>query len=306
MEADRAEVSMNIMKDASEIVRYDAAGIPLYIQRDHLSSYPDRRALCHWHDDMEFIKVLKGKMIYYVNGRQVLLKENDGIMVNSRQMHYGCSVGQADCVFICILIHPSMLSASRALFQKYVSPVLEDRDTEFIYLDSTRSDHAEILYNLEEIYERKTETALGYELEIMGLLYAIWKAVFCLMKTQPHSEAAAEHADVKLQRDMVSYIYQHFSERLSLADIAASGGVCRSKCCLIFKKYLSQSPTHFLNSYRLEVSSHLLKNTDKSITEIAMECGFNHLSYYSEIFLKYYGCTPRNFRKMLTARPGEG
>lgn len=297
----RNEVSMSIMKDASEIVHYDTTGIPLYIQRDRLSGYPDRRALCHWHDDLEFIRVLEGKMNYYVNGQKVLLKKNDGIVVNTRQMHYGCSAGQADCVFLCILVHPSMLSASKHIYQKYVLPVLENQETGVIYLDSNTAAHAAVLKNLDAIYERKANAEWGYELEIVGLLYTIWKTVFGLMKAQTHREMA-DHADAGLQKDMVSFIYQHFSEKLTLADIAAAGGVCKSKCCLIFKKYLSQSPIDFLNSYRLEVSSHLLKNTDKSITQIALECGFNHLSYYSELFLRYYGSTPRDFRKTTAAK----
>ncbi|NMB32666.1 MAG: helix-turn-helix transcriptional regulator, partial [Clostridium sp.] len=76
-----------------------------------------------------------------------------------------------------------------------------------------------------------------------------------------------------------------------------SGNVCRSKCCKIFKRYLMQSPIEFLNTYRLEISSNLLKDTSKSVTEVAFACGFNHLSYYSELFKRYYGCTPSEYRK---------
>ena len=47
----------------------------------------------------------------------------------------------------------------------------------------------------------------------------------------------------------------------------------------------------------LEKSKILLNNEDLSITEVALECGFNSGSYYAELFKKYNGCTPRNFRK---------
>ena len=43
-----------MMQDASEIVQYDTAGIPLYIREAKLSSYPDMQVLCHWHEDLEF------------------------------------------------------------------------------------------------------------------------------------------------------------------------------------------------------------------------------------------------------------
>ena len=58
------KINVDVMQDASEIVRYDETGIPLYIQTGELSRYPDRKALCHWHDDLEFIRIVPGEMKY--------------------------------------------------------------------------------------------------------------------------------------------------------------------------------------------------------------------------------------------------
>ena len=80
-----------VMQDASEIVRYDEVGIPLYIREGLLSSYPDHRALCHWHEDIEWVQIRSGQMNYYINGKRVLLNAGEAIIVNSRQMHYGYS-----------------------------------------------------------------------------------------------------------------------------------------------------------------------------------------------------------------------
>ena len=104
---------------------------------------------------MEFIRILKGEMNYYVNGHNVLLKENDGIMVNTRQLHYGYSVCQHDCTFICILFHPSLLSANKTLYRKYVQPVLDNRQLEYLYLDASCRESSLILKYLDQISERK-------------------------------------------------------------------------------------------------------------------------------------------------------
>ena len=104
------------------------------------------------------------------------------------------------------------------------------------------------------------------------------------------------NSDLEIQKNMVSFIYQHYAEKISLDEIAASGNVSRSKCCLIFKQYLQQSPMDFLNTYRLKTSCSLLRNTEKNITKIAFSCGFNHLSYFSKLFIKNFGCTPREYR----------
>ena len=66
-----------VMQDASEIVRYDEVGIPLYIREGLLSSYPDHRALCHWHEDIEWVQIRSGQMNYYMNGKRVLLNTGE-------------------------------------------------------------------------------------------------------------------------------------------------------------------------------------------------------------------------------------
>ena len=83
-----------VMQDASEIVRYDEVGIPLYIREGLLSSYPDHRALCHWHEDIEWVQIRSGQMNYYINGKRVLLNAGEAIIVNSRQMLYSASLSR--------------------------------------------------------------------------------------------------------------------------------------------------------------------------------------------------------------------
>lgn len=101
----------------------------------------------------------------------------------------------------------------------------------------------------------------------------------------------------KIFNELSIFIYQNYKKAIILQDIAKSGNVGKSKCYELFKRYVNKTPNDFVNLYRLEKSKILLKNEDLSITEVALECGFNSGSYYAELFKKYNGCTPRNFRK---------
>lgn len=299
-----------IMQDASEVVRYDEVGIPLYIQEGLLSAYPDHRALCHWHEDIEWLYVRSGQINYYINGKRVLLKEGEAIMVNSRQMHYGYSESGQDCDFICILCHPKIFTTNSVLYQSYITPVLSNPSLEYLHLKPDHPEDTETLQLLPEILRIKKEHPAAYEMEAAALLSLLWCR---LLRSHPMlpDEAATkpQEPDLLMQRDMVSYIYNHYSESINLDEIAAAGKVCRNKCCQIFRRYLNQSPIDFLNHYRLEVSCHLLNTTKLSIAEICTACGFNHQSYYSKIFLRTYNCTPRDFRKRAeekkTAEPSE-
>lgn len=287
-----------IMRDASEIVRYDEVGIPLSIRKGLLSAYPNHRALCHWHEDIEWVYIRSGQMNYYMNGKRVLLNTGEALMVNSRQMHYGYSENGQDCDFIRILCHPKIFITNSVLYQSYIAPVLSNPSLEYLHLKPEFPEDAEALQLLPEILRIKKEHPAAYEIEAAALLSLLWCRLLRSHPMMPNEAAAKpKEPDLLVQRDMVSYIYSHYSESINLDEIAAAGKVCRNKCCQIFRRYLNQSPIDFLNHYRLEVSCHLLNNTKLSIAEICTACGFNHQSYYSKIFLRTYSCSPRDFRK---------
>lgn len=95
---------------------------------------------------------------------------------------------------------------------------------------------------------------------------------------------------------MVGFIQKNYTRKISLGDIAASGAVGQSKCCKLFTKYLGQTPNAYLVQYRLNKSIGLLRDTDMSITEIALSVGFGGASYYAETFRKWFGESPTQFR----------
>ncbi len=289
-------IAIELMQDFSEIVPYEHMGIPLYIRTTDLAAYPGMSAPCHWHDDIEWVYIMSGKMSYYINGKRILLNEKDSLMVNARQMHYGCSYKGQDCRFLCILFHPSLFGCNKALLQKYVTPVIENADCEYLHFHSEQTRGQEIAEYLEQIRCLKAEAADAYEIQAIAVIFQLWSSLLQCRELVFQNSKSDGNSDLEIQKNMVSFIYQHYVEQISLNEIAASGNVSRSKCCLIFKHYLQQSPVDFLNTFRLKTSCNLLRNTEKSITEIAFSCGFNHLSYFSKLFIKNFGCTPREYR----------
>ena len=125
-------IHLELKDDRSEKVRYDYSDYPIYTQRALLSSYPNYAAPVHWHDDIELIAVLSGEMRYNVNGEIISIRENEGIIVNARQIHFGFSTERKDCDFICILLHPLMLCATPAYERDFVLPVLHNCNAAYI------------------------------------------------------------------------------------------------------------------------------------------------------------------------------
>lgn len=288
----------DLMQDASEIVFYDCPDIPVYIKEDNLREYPDMRGLCHWHEDIEVVHILNGEMNYQINGSSILLEAQDCIVVNSRQLHYGYSHFHHDCRFICIRFHPKLLGANQAICKNFVTPLMESKGMEYFYFDHGMENQP-VRDLVSHILTLKAGREDAYELEVVGSLHQFWRILFCRCKTRIRQDAMPDDSDLALQKKMVSYIYEHYRETMALEEIAASANISRSKCCIIFKQYLQQSPVDFLNRYRLEMSRRLLETTKLNITQVAFSCGFNHLSYFSKLFLREFGCTPTEFRRHL-------
>ena len=96
---------------------------------------------------------------------------------------------------------------------------------------------------------------------------------------------------------MMLYIDEHYTERISLSDIASAGGVSQSLCNQIFNRLTEKSPIEYLMHYRSRKVADLLQTSDMSMAEIADVTGFTGASYMAETFKKYYNQSPREYKK---------
>jgi len=100
----------------------------------------------------------------------------------------------------------------------------------------------------------------------------------------------------ELIRKAMIYISTHFNESLSLEDVAMHVHLHPSYFSKMFKSSIGSSFKEYLNMVRIEESKRLLANTDFSIIDIAIAIGFEDQSYFSKVFKKYTGLTPKQFR----------
>lgn len=298
---DQKKIEIRLMPDDSEVIPYDTAGIPIYVRSGWLSMYANMRSLCHWHEDLEFVRIYDGYMHYWINGQRLLLKEGDCLMVNSRQMHYGYSHNYTDCNFTCIILHPDLLPLHPALRRQWIDPLLQNSAFEFLHLTAADPRTDAIRANLDQIRSCRNAQGAAAPLQIAGILSILLAKLNQFPELFSTVSLSKNHSDTWSRQNMIAYIYQHYSEKIGLDEIAKAGHVCRNKCCQIFRNQVSESPIDFLNHYRLEVSRGLLAHTDQSIAEIAQSCGFGHSSYYSKLFFRTYQCTPTTYRKSALA-----
>ncbi len=287
-------LEVKLFNDNSEDVDYNFNDFQIRAKKALLSDYPNMRVVNHWHDDLEFTLVLHGQLSYSINGVSYLIKEGQTIFVNSQQMHYGYSTNGSDCQFICILIHPSLLSTIERIKNKYIKPLYQDYQHPFFIFDPSILWQKNLIETLYKIYELCDNQSNGFELQVMSFLYNLCFNLCEHIQTNPKIYVDKQ---IEVLHQMVGYIQQNYHSKIKLNDIAAAGNICRSNCCKIFQSILNQSPISYLTEYRLEKSIELLTDSNYSITEIAHQCGFNSSSYYTEIFHREIGCTPSEYKR---------
>ena len=104
----------------------------------------------------------------------------------------------------------------------------------------------------------------------------------------------AKEADILIA---TKYIYQNFQKPLTLENVAAVSALSPTYFSKKFKATTGMGFKQYLNFIRLKHSAAALLTTNRSITDIALEYGFNDSNYFKDLFKKEYGCSPREFRK---------
>lgn len=288
---------MKLLDDYSEVITYNFDNFPIRAKKGLLSAYPNMSAINHWHKDFEFTIILEGKMSYSVDGKVFHLTEGQCIFVNSGHMHYGFSVDFTECKFICIVLNPLVFVENQRIKDSYIVPLCTDESHPYFIFDPSIPWQNNFINELISIEKYCYEMKNGFELQVMSSFYNVCNTLFNYVKNDKLHLEESINKNVEILQTMVGFIQQNYKNKITLNDIASSGNVCRSNCCKIFQSILKKSPMNYLTEYRLDKSIYLLRTTSHSITEIALQCGFNSSSYFTEMFNKIMHCTPSDYRK---------
>ncbi|MEE1295949.1 MAG: AraC family transcriptional regulator [Bifidobacterium sp.] len=284
------EVLMFIINsDRSEHVEYNGDDYPLKTSHAKLSEYPGFAAPPHWHDDLEFIAVTAGLMRYTINDETVDLRRGDGVIVNSRQLHFGHSVNLRECEFACVLIHPRMLRIDATFDNEFVRPVLQAPNLPYIELRADVDWQRALQQRIVAMADARDA------LDIMADAFALWRDL--VAHVSPAEPDDTSGADLAAMKRMMRFVHRHYAEPVRLADIARAGAVGTSKCCVLFARYVQCPPNEFLIRTRLEATLDELTGSERTVAAIAHDAGFRGASYFTQVFRAHYGCTPTEYRR---------
>ena len=291
-----SECMTTVNEQGMELIEHGSALCPAACYYDNLA---EEDVPWHWHEELELILVSEGESVVAAGTEKYIIKEGNGIFINSGILHAAWKHTEGACRFHSIVFHPRLVggSADSVFWQNYLRPLMEDGTLSGVYLDRDTEWQREILTFLEHAWQSDVAEQPGYEFEVRENLSRI---VSCLVLRKPapgktlSEKCLREEGRMKL---MLQYIQEHCEEEVTVTGIAESASVSISECLRCFHNTIGVPPIKYVLQYRLQMAAGLLAETDRKIADIGMQCGFQDLSYFARMFRRLKGCTPSEYRK---------
>jgi AraC-like DNA-binding protein len=113
-----------------------------------------------------------------------------------------------------------------------------------------------------------------------------------------HKNYGYDHTqDEERMRCINEYVYEHFTEKITIKNIASIANMTETSFCRYFKTRTLKNFTRFLNEIRISYACKLLSNTRYTVTAVCFESGFNELSYFTRQFKKIMKLAPQEYQK---------
>lgn len=256
------------------------------------NSHPDT---FHWHSYFEITCVQKGRGRYFVNGQEYEMDEGDIIIFNNVEPH-GWLLLEEDMQLLVMVFSPEFIAEKMSFFDHgYLKPFVERGSNFRNKIGHEEPVSHEIRKGIREIYGEWTEQKVGYHLMIKSNVLRILTMLIRAYQDENKSDEMLKEKQNAMKRleQAIAYIDAHYREKITLDEVAASAYMSSTYFSTYFRKVTGISFSDYVTRLRIFHARELLKDTQRSVTEIAMECGFHNLSNFYRLYKKHVGRPPR-------------
>lgn len=246
-----------------------------------------RRSVPHWHQRMELLMIDRGSFRVTVRGEEYIGTPGDVFVIRSGQIHHIQPLEQDHAIYVSTfpttlisLLQPSLCQISchitraqleqAGILQKIkglLDEMLEEKNREEKYADMAIQARIQIVYGL-----------LARHFEV----------------AQTDTKTMDNFLDFQA---VLSYINENYKEQITLADIAGKLNYSTGHVCTMFLTYTGQNFKAYLDSIRVHEASRLLLGSNAMISRIGVQCGFENVRTFNNVFRRVTGMTPSQFRK---------
>ncbi|MBQ8639941.1 MAG: AraC family transcriptional regulator [Lachnospiraceae bacterium] len=285
---------MDPKKQLKESIFHQTQTMPFSIHQTVF--LPPDALYLHWHPELEFLLVTEGELEFIVEEQVFVLQEGEGIFIPPYLLHRAAAKERGS--FQAIVADTEWITSARSenLWQKYMKPVCSSLPALALVLKPACSWQNSVLQMLGAIMKLPAEQLAEQGLFIRGSMMMIWQMCYDHHVSLFVSDQRNEKVQDQLA-EAIRMMHEQYSSDLTLGQLAALAHVSEGQFCRLFKTVTNMTPFHYLNRCRILHGCSMLRETDQTVSEIAMQCGYNTISYFNRKFIEITGMTPSEYRK---------
>lgn len=263
------------------------------------SHHPRYVMSAHWHTEWELIRVKSGTFTIFADEEEICARAGDVILLRDSMLHHGTPT---DCIYECFVFDLHGLFRTNEFVKQYIRPVYRMELLPQVYYPAGNNyavnRFADALLETCSLKNDPTMDRGLLRLSVIGYLCNLFSYILQhKLYTQAPVESLQKMYRISQLKAVLKYIEQNYGSNITLNSLADIAGMNPNYFCRVFQNITQKTPMDYVIYYRVEQATVMLANTSLSITDIAMACGFFDHSYFSKIFKRIKGVTPRAYRK---------
>lgn len=258
--------------------------------------YGDDRELLHFHNYTEIGICHTGTGIMRFEDEDIPYGDGDFTVIPKNYPHSTMSAGEDfsywEYLFVDVetvvkdMCGTNMKRAERMLQKLNAGAIIKKAGEEPRIADRIR-EILEIMRNTEEFYKE----------EANALLYALIAEISRMIETREANVVGSEANMTQAVARIVQYIGENYMKPIKIDQLAEENHFSSTHFRRVFTSQINMTPLEYINLVRVQNACEYLRNTDKSIAEIAQLCGFGTISTFNRNFSRLKGMAPGQWRK---------
>ena len=245
----------------------------------------------HYHPEFELTYIVKGNGYRIVGNSYEPFNDGDLVLLGSNLPHTWSGKADGDVNSDAIVIQFS--SEFISSFLEFNESILIKKMLESSLRGINFEPDEQLVTRIIEITETNGVDRI---LKLISILDILSKKQIKLIAPNTFHNVVSKKSEVRINK-VCLFIQNNFQNKIYLKEVADLIYLTESNFCKFFKKATGKTYSDYVNEIRINEASRLLIQTDKTISQISFECGFETLSYFNRVFLSKKGITPSVYRK---------
>lgn len=259
----------------------------------------------HWHAEFEINFILEGCADYIVGDERFTSHSGDIIITAPNILHSAYPHGDDKQIYEVFLFSQEMLGASAGdrLSAEFILPIISGELYINPRITKKHVHYSELRISMENIISSAVDDSSMLDMLIKSELLRFFWILYASGDITKNSAKSLSSGG--MIRPAIEYINAHYSDDISIRSLAKTVGLSESYFMQKFRETAGISAIEYLNQLRIKAVCEQLLSTQKSVAEIAFDCGFRNISNFNRTFRRMTGVTPREYGRYGGKRHGE-